>query len=151
MKTINTQEILHKYYTKVVEDLKPVDYKYYTTLDEEKNYPEMQEGTVVVSTGSGPEDEDQVVVRTPDNIYYLVNENEEEPIKFEETPEVPKGTPIDDLYEINHYDDYGTHYLYTSYTSETGLLIHLITENVDPYLGGFYTLTKEFVEKVYKI
>ena len=146
----NTQEILNNYFTRVVEELNPLDYNYYISLDEDKSYPQMPEGTVVVATGSGSEDEDQVVARTPDNTYYLVSEFEDEPIKFEESPDVPEGTSIDDLYEIEHYEDNGTHYLYTSYTSHTGLLIHLITEESDPNLGGFTTLTKEYVERVYK-
>ena len=112
---VKTQEILNDYYTQIV-DLSPLDYTYYTTQDEDKEFPEMPEGTVVLSSGAGPEDEDQIVVRTPDNIHYLVNEYEEEP-----------STEFDEV------------------------LIELITQDVNPNSGGFYTLTKEFVEKVYKI
>ena len=114
MKDVKTQEILNDYYTQI-ENLRPLDYKFYISR-QEGTYPEMPEGTVVLSTGSGIEDEDQIVVRTPDNTYYLVNEYEEEPT-----------TEFDDV------------------------LIRLITQDVIEYLGGFYTLTKEFVEKVYKI
>jgi hypothetical protein len=109
------KETLDSFYTQV-EDLSPLDYTYYSTRDEDKEFPEMPEGTVVLSSGLGPEDEDQIVVRTPDNIYYLVNEYEEEPT-----------TEFDEV------------------------LIELITQDVDPNSGGFYTLTKKFVEKVYKI
>ena len=150
----NTQEILHTFFTQEVEDLTPVNYNLHVEYklqnqDEEPyrqpNYPTLPEGTVVLASGPGSEDQDYLVVRTPDNIYHLVDENEglEE---FDETPEVDPKTPIGELYEINHYGN-GTHYHYKSYTSLTGILLHNIIDENDYYLGGFYIMDRTFTDK----
>jgi len=151
--TKKTQDILNTYFTKEVKDLTLVDYNLYTQDSEstsfsskDSNYPSLPEGTVIVASGQGHEDQEYLVVRTSDNIYHLVDEylGLEE---FDETPEVDMNTPIGELYEINHYDENSTHYHFTSYTSHTGLIIHLIVGNVDPHLGGFSTLTKDFTPR----
>ena len=153
--TKKTQDILHTYFTQEVEDLTPVDYKLHVEYilqnqDEdpykESKYPTLPEGTVVLASGPGSEDQEYLVVRTPDNIYYLVDEYEglEE---FDETPEVDSSTPIGELYEIGHYGN-GTYYHYKSYTSRTGILLHSIIDEDDYNMGGFYIYNKEYLDKV---
>jgi hypothetical protein len=151
----NTQEILHTFFTQEVEDLTPVDYKLHVEYslqnqDEEPyrnpNYPTLPEGTVVLASGPGSEDQEYLVVRTPDNTYYLVDEYFGLEL-FDETPEVDPTTPIGKLYEITHYFN-NSHYHFTSYTSRTGILLHLIMDKEDYYLGGFYTYNKEYTDKV---
>ena len=152
MKT--TQEILHTFFTKEVEDLTPVDYNlyvHYKLQDQEEdpykepNYPTLPKGTVVLASGAGSEDQDYLVVRTPDNIYHLVDEYFGLEL-FDETPEVDPKTPIGELYEITHYGN-GTHYHYTSYTSKTGIILHSIIDEDDYYCGGFYIMNKEYTDK----
>ena len=136
-----TQEILNFFFTKEVKDLTPVDYQEYIA-DSSSDFPTLPEGTVVLASGPGSEDQDYLVVRTPDNIYHLVDEYEglEE---FDETPEVDPKTPIGELYEITHSYN-RSHYHYTSYTSRTGILLHSIIDEDDYYMGGFYIFNKEY-------
>lgn len=137
-----TQDILHTFFTKEVEDLTPVDYQEYIS-DRPSDFPTLPAGTVVLASGPGSEDQDRLVVRTPDNIYHIVDEYEglEE---FDETPEVDPSTPVSKLYEIDHYG-YGTHYHYKSYTSRTGILLNLIIDEDDYYKGGFYIFNKKYI------
>ena len=153
MKNTTTQEILHTYFTKEAEDLTPLNYQLYIqekidqgSISDESKFPTLPEGTVVLASGPGHEDQDYLVVRTPDNIYHLVDEYEglEE---FDETPEVDPKTPIGELYEIGHYDDCGTHYHYKSYTSRTGILLHSIIDEDDYNMGGFYIMDRTFTDK----
>jgi hypothetical protein len=150
-----TQEILHFFFTKEVINLTPVDYKLHVEYSlqnqdvdpyKESKYPTLPEGTVVLASGPGSEDQDYLVIRTPDNIYHLVDEYEglEE---FNETPEVDPNTPIGEMYEIRHsYNN--SQYHFTSYTSRTGILLHLIMDNQDYYSGGFYIYNKQYTDKV---
>ena len=74
------------------------------------------------------------------------DEEDEELIEFSETPELdPKS---DDVYSIEHYDDNGTNYHYTSYTSYTGIILHQLIDEDDYYCGGFYIYNKEFTDKI---
>lgn len=150
-----TQEILHFFFTKEVVDLTPVDYKLHVEYslknkDEdpyrEPNYPTLPEGTVVLASGPGSEDQEYLVVRTPDNTYYLVDEYFGLEL-FDETPEVDPKTPIGELYEITHSYN-RSQYHYTSYTSRTGILLHSIIDESDYYMGGFYIYNKEYLDKV---
>ena len=152
MKNTTTQEILHTFFTKEAEDLTPLNYQLYIqekidqgSISDESKFPTLPEGTVVLASGPGHEDQDYLVVRTPDNIYHLVDEYEglEE---FDETPEVDPKTPIGELYEIGHYGN-GTHYHYKSYTSRTGILLHSIIDEDDYYMGGFYIMDRTFTDK----
>ena len=151
----NTQEILHTFFTQEVIDLTPVDYNLHIEYslqnqDEEPyrqpNYPTLPEGTVVLASGPGSEDQEYLVVRTPDNTYYLVDEYFGLEL-FDETPEVDPKTSIGELYEITHYFN-NSHYHFTSYTSRTGILLHLIMDKEDYYSGGFYIYNKEYTDKV---
>ena len=137
-----TQEILNFFFTKEVKDLTPVDYQEYVE-DRPSDFPILPAGTVVLSSGNNGQDADLLVVRTPDNIYHLVDENEgiEE---FDETPEVDPTTPISELYEITHSFN-RSQYHYTSYTSYTGILLHNIIDEDDYYMGGFYIFNKEYI------
>lgn len=147
-----TQDILHTFFTKEVEDLTPVDYNSFIQSPESvpfislesPNYPSLPQGTVIVASGEGDEGE-ELVVRTPDNIYHIVNEQSTEVIELSETPEVDLSTPVDKLYDIQHSFQ-GSYYHYTSYTSYTGYIIHLIVDDVDPHLGGFSIFTKDFIQ-----
>ena len=150
-----TQDILHTFFTKEVEDLTPLDYKLYVqerkdqgTVSEKSKFPNLPEGTVIVADGPGHEDQSNLVVRTPDNTYYLVDEylGIEE---FDETPEVDPKTPVGELYEIGHYGN-GTHYHYKSYTSRTGILLYCIIDEDDPSLGGFYIMDRAFTDMMSK-
>jgi len=150
-----TQEILHFFFTKEVVDLTPVDYKLHIEYslqnkDEdpyrEPNYPTLPEGTVVLASGPGSEDQEYLVVRTPDNTYYLVDEYFGLEL-FDETPEVDPKTPIGELYEITHSYN-RSQYHYTSYTSRTGILLHSIIDEDDYHMGGFYIYNKEYLDKV---
>lgn len=147
-----TQEILHFFFTKEVEDLTPLNYQLYVEYslknkdsDSESNYPVLPEGTVVLAIGPGDEDQDYLVVRTPDNIYHLVDEvNGIE--EFNETPEVDPKTSIGELYEITHSYN-RSQYHYTSYVSYTGILLHNIIDEDDYYMGGFYIMDKSYTGK----
>jgi hypothetical protein len=139
--TKKTQDILHTFFTKEVEDLTPVDYQEYVA-DKSSDFPTLPAGTVVLASGNNGQDADLLVVRTPDNIYHLVDEEDEDIIELAETPYLdPKS---DDIYSIEHYDDNGTHYHYTSYTSYTGIILHQLIDEDDYYCGGFYIFNKEY-------
>lgn len=154
MKNEKTQDILHTFFTKEVEDLTPLDYKAYVEYhlqnkdagDEESKFPTLPEGTVVLASGPGHEDQESLVVRTPENIYHLVDEYLGLEEDFDESPAVDPSTPVSELYEISHYGN-GTHYHYSSYTSRTGILLHSIIDEDDYYLGGFYIMNKEYTDK----
>jgi hypothetical protein len=140
----NTQEILHTFFTKEVEELTPVDYNHFTST-QESEFPSLPAGTVIVAAGNNGQDAELLIVRTPDNIYHLVDEEDENIIEFSETPDLyPKS---DDVYSIEHYDDNGTHYHFTSYTSYTGLILHNLIEEDDYYMGSIQPFTKEYVNK----
>jgi hypothetical protein len=139
--TKKTQDILHTFFTQEVEDLTPVDYQEYIA-DKSSDFPTLPAGTVVLASGNNGQDADLLVVRTPDNIYHLVDEEDEDIIELAETPDLDPKT--DDIYSIDHYDDYGTHYHFTSLTSYTGLILHNLIEEDDYNCGGFYTFTKEY-------
>ena len=140
-----TQEILHTFFTKEVEDLTPLNYNLYIQ-HKDSTFLTLPEGTVVLASGNNGQDADLLIVRTPDNIYHLVDEEDEELIEFSETPELdPKS---DDIYSIEHYDDNGTNYHYTSYTSYTGIILHQLIDEDDYYCGGFYIYNKEFTDKI---
>ena len=149
----NTQEILHFFFTKEVKDITPLNYQLYVEYslknkdedDRDSNYPTLPEGTVVLASGQGDEGQDYLVIRTPDNIYHLVDEiNGLE--EFNETPEVDPKTPIGELYEITHSYN-RSQYHYTSYVSYTGILLHNIIDEDDYYMGGFYIMDKDFTDK----
>jgi hypothetical protein len=140
----NTQEILHTFFTKEVEELTPVDYNHFTST-QESEFPSLPAGTVIVAAGNNGQDAELLIVRTPDNTYYLVDENDEDLIEFSKTLDVDPKT--DEMYPINHYDDNGTHYHFTSYTSYTGLILHNLTEETDYYMGSITPLTSEYVSK----
>ena len=151
--TKKTQDILHTFFTTEAEDLTPLNYQLYIqdkidqgSISDESNFPTLPEGTVVLASGPGSEDQDYLVVRTPDNIYHLVDEYEglEE---FDETPEVDPSTPLGELYPIGHYGN-GTHYHFKSYTSRTGILLYSIIDEDNYYSGGFYIYNKEYTDKV---
>lgn len=137
----NTQEILHFFFTKEVEDLTPVDYQEYV-VDRPSDFPTLPAGTVVLASGQGDEGQDFLVVRTPDSIYHLVDEINGIQ-EFDETPEVDPKTPIGEMYEIRHSYN-RSQYHYTSYVSYTGILLHNIIEEDDYYMGGFYIFNKEY-------
>jgi hypothetical protein len=142
--TKKTQDILHTFFTKEVEELTPVDYKHFTST-QDSEFPSLPARTVIVAAGNNGQDAELLIVRTPDNTYYLVDEDEEEVIEFQDTPHLdPKS---DDTYSIDHYDDNGTHYHFTSYTSYTGLILHNLIEETDYYMGSIEPFTKEYVEK----
>jgi|LakMenEpi03Aug12_release.lakeMendotaPanAssembly.Ray.scaffolds.fasta_scaffold07295_17 hypothetical protein len=148
MKNNNTQEVLHTFFTKEVKDLSPVDYKHFISVaekDEDSVYPSLPARTVIVAAGNNGQDAELLIVRTPDNTYYLVDENDEDLIEFSKTLDVDPKT--DEMYPINHYDDNGTHYHFTSYTSYTGLILHNLTEETDYYMGSITPLTSEYVSK----
>ena len=137
-----TQEILNFFFTKEVKDLTPVDYQEYVE-ERPSDFPILPAGTVVLASGNNGQDADLLVVRTPDNIYHLVDEDEGLQ-EFDETPEVDPTTPISELYEITHSFN-RSHYHYTSYTSYTGILLHNIIDEDDYYMGGFYIFNKEYI------
>ena len=148
MKNNNTQEVLHTFFTKEVKDLSPVDYKHFISVaekDEDSVYPSLPAGTVIVAAGNNGQDAELLIVRTPDNTYYLVDENDEDLIEFSKTLDVDPKT--DEMYPIDHYDDNGTHYHFTSYTSYTGLILHNLIEETDYYMGSITPLTSEYVSK----
>jgi hypothetical protein len=148
MKNNNTQEVLHTFFTKEVKDLSPVDYNHFISVvekDEDSVYPSLPVRTVIVAAGNNGQDAELLIVRTPDNTYYLVDENDEDPIEFSKTLDVDPKT--DEMYPINHYDDNGTHYHFTSYTSYTGLILHNLIEETDYYMGSITPFTSEFVSK----
>ena len=140
----NTQEILHFFFTKEVEDLTPVDYQEYV-VDRPSDFPTLPAGTVVLASGQGDEGQDFLVVRTPDSIYHLVDEINGIQ-EFDETPEVDPKTPIGEMYEIRHSYN-RSQYHYTSYVSYTGILLHNIIDEDDYYMGGFYIFNKEYTGK----
>ena len=140
----NTQEILHFFFTKEVEDLTPVDYQEYV-VDRPSDFPTLPAGTVVLASGQGDEGQDFLVVRTPDSIYHLVDEINGIQ-EFDETPEVDPKTPIGEMYEIRHSYN-RSQYHYTSYVSYTGILLHNIIDEDDYYMGGFYIFNKEYIGK----
>lgn len=144
-----TQEILNNYFTEEVEDLTPIDYNVFINSpeaisfdEEESTYPNLPQGTIILASGNNGQDAHLLLVKTPDNIYHLVDEENEDVIELAETTQVDLSN-LDDLFVIDHYDDLGTNYHFTSYTSYTGLIIHQIVDNVDEELGGFTTFTKE--------
>jgi hypothetical protein len=144
-----TQEILNTFFTKEVENLSPVDYNHFISVaekDEDSVFPSLPVGTVIVAAGTNVEDAELLIIRTPDNIYYIVDEHVEDIIEFSETPEVDLKTPIGELYEISHYDDNKSKYHFTSYTSYTGLILHHLTEETDVYMGSIEPLTEEYVK-----
>jgi hypothetical protein len=148
--TKKTQDILHTFFTKEVEELTPVDYNHFisvTEKDEDSVFPSLPAGTVIVAAGTNGQDAELLIVRTPDNIYHIVDENDEDLIEFSETPQVDPKTPIGELYEITHYDEYKSDYHFSSYTSYTGLILHYLTEETDQYMGSIEPFTKEYVEK----
>ena len=152
-----TQDILHTYFTRQVEDLTPVNYNlfiqspdsFFLFSEEKVDYPSLPQGTVIVASSAGDDGSQGYVVRTPDNTYQIVVVQEQDQYKevivLSETPEVDPKTPVGELYDIQH-SYIGSHYQYTSYTSKTGYFIHLIVDDVDPHLGGFSTFTKDFIK-----
>jgi hypothetical protein len=146
-----TQDILHTFFTKEVKDLTPVDYNLFIqspesvsfTSLEKPNYPSLPQGTVIVASGEGDEGV-ELIVRTLDNTYHIFTEQGIE-IELSETPEIDLSTPVGKLYGIKHYYQ-GSYYHFTSYTSHTGYIIHLIVDGVDPHLGGFSIFTKDFIQ-----
>jgi hypothetical protein len=142
-----TQEILNNYFTKEVEDLTPIDYNVFiqdpvaiSFNEEDSNYPNLPQGTTILASGNNGQDSHMFLVKTPDNIFYLVDEEDEVVIELAETTEVDTSQ---ELFEIEHYDDLSTNYHFSSFTSYTGLIIHQIVDNVADELGGFTTFTKE--------
>jgi hypothetical protein len=137
--TKKTQDILHTFFTKEVEDLTPVNYKDFIKTSADTNLPSLPTGTVIVASGNNGQDSQLLIVRTPDNTYYIVDEDDKDIIEFSETPDLdPKS---DDVYSIEHYDDNGTHYHFTSYTSYTGLILHHLIEETDYYMGSIDPIT----------
>ena len=144
-----TQDILNTFFTQEVENLSPVDYNHFISVaekDEDSVFPSLPAGTVIVAAGSNGQDAELLIVRTPDNIYHIVDEQDEDIIEFSETPEVDPKTPVGELYEITHYDEYKSDYHFSSYTSYTGLILHHLTEETDPYMGSITPLTEEYVK-----
>jgi hypothetical protein len=136
MKTVeNIQETLHNYFTKVIEDSKPVDYSSYVEehKSEIESFTTLPEGTVVVAVQDESGYSLSLIVRTPDTKYLLVEDDEVTELEDDEMTE-------ENMYEIQHYDEYGTHHLFTSYTSFSGYLVYQVTQNLPSELGGYHTL-----------
>ena len=145
-----TQDILNTFFTQEVKNLSPVDYNHFISVaekDEDSVFPSLPVGTVIVAAGSNGQDAELLIVRTPDNIYHIVDEQVEDLIEFSKTPEVDLKTPVGELYEISHYDDNKSKYHFTSYTSYTGLILHHLTEETDVYMGSIEPLTEEYVKQ----
>ena len=97
-----TQDILNTFFTQEVKNLSPVDYNHFISVaekDEDSVFPSLPVGTVIVAAGSNGQDAELLIVRTPDNIYHIVDEQVEDLIEFSKTPEVDLKTPVGELYE----------------------------------------------------
>lgn len=145
----STQEVLNNYFTKVLDNSNPIDYKQYVDfITSEDSYPELPQGTLIYAIGLNGEDHDLLITKTPQGIYQIVDiydgeDNQSTVDDFAETLDVDLKEIVGNLYAVEVYDSTFTHLLYISHTSFSNFILFNLTQNQPLELGGIEPLTTE--------
>lgn len=113
-------------------------YYFYKTL-ETPYINNLPAGTILLSTGSGAQDAGTFLVKTPEGIYYIVDEDQLEPTLVEDT-----GSKC---YELRIYSEYYTHTLFTIEADYEDLIVFLNSHLTNPDFGQMTPVTQKDADK----
>jgi hypothetical protein len=137
------------HFQKTFKNTPAVDFNSY--LNDENNqvswYDELEtpyinilpEGTILLSTGSGSQDAGTFLVKTPEGLYYIVDEDQTEPTLVED-----RGSKD---YSLKIYSEYYTHTLFTFDVDYEDIIVYLNSHLTNPDFGQMTPVTQEDADK----
>jgi len=99
----------------------------------------LPEGTILLSIGFGIQDADKYLVKTPEGIYYIVDEDEAEPTLVEDTGSKD--------YSIDIHSEYYTHTLFSFDVDYEDIIVYLNSHLTNPDFGQMNPVTQKDADK----
>jgi len=114
--------------------------KYYFYKEIETPYINtLPEGTILLSTGSGAQDAGTFLVKTPEGLYYIVDEDQTEPQLVEDT-----GSKC---YELRIHSEHYTHTLFSFDVDYEDIIVYINSHLTNPDFGQMTPVTQEDADK----
>lgn len=99
----------------------------------------LPEGTILLSTGSGSQDAGTFLVKTPQGLYYIVDEDQSEPTLVEDTGSKD--------YSLNIHSEYYTHTLFSFDVDYEDIIVYLNSHLTNPDFGQMTPVTQKDADK----
>jgi hypothetical protein len=99
----------------------------------------LPEGTILLSTGTGSQDAGHYLVKTPQGLYYSVDEDQLEPTLIEDTGSKD--------YSIDIHSEYYTHTLFSFDVDLEDIMVYLNSHLTNPDFGQMTPVTQEDADK----
>jgi hypothetical protein len=99
----------------------------------------LPEGTILLSTGTGSQDAGHYLVKTPEGLYYTVDEDQSEPTLVEDTGSKD--------YSLTIHSEYYTHSLFSFDVDYEDIIVYLNSHLTNPDFGQMTPVTQEDADK----
>ena len=99
----------------------------------------LPEGTILLSTGTGSQDAGHYLVKTPEGLYYTVDEDQSEPTLVEDTGSKD--------YSLTIHSEYYTHPLFSFDVDYEDIIVYLNSHLTNQDFGQMTPVTQEDADK----